>query len=181
VVDPTMDVTSWLRKQLEQASPDLLRAMVQDFAEALMGAEADAFAAPAPGSAAMLCGSAGPFEVRRFRGRSCPAPGEFQPRLSVPRQRRREQVPRALSSSRPAEAVTLSERESEELRDAAAADAGRADAGELSELLATGGFASSRGSYRGLLVRSRIDRRPAASRAEVSVPSARQGLARSMR
>jgi transposase-like protein len=37
-----MDVTSWLRKQLEQASPDLLRVMVQDFAEALMGAEADA-------------------------------------------------------------------------------------------------------------------------------------------
>jgi putative transposase len=42
VVEPTMDVMSWLRKQLEQASPDLLRAMVQDFAEALMGAEADA-------------------------------------------------------------------------------------------------------------------------------------------
>src|SRR5688572_399564 len=37
-----MDMTSWLRKQLETASPDLLRAMVQDFAEALMGAEADA-------------------------------------------------------------------------------------------------------------------------------------------
>jgi len=42
VVEPTMDVTQWLRKQLEQASPDLLRAMVQDFAEALMGAEAEA-------------------------------------------------------------------------------------------------------------------------------------------
>ncbi len=42
MVEPTMDVTGWLRKQLEQASPDLLRAMVQDFAEALMGAEADA-------------------------------------------------------------------------------------------------------------------------------------------
>ena len=42
MVEPTMDITSWLRKQLEQASPDLLRAMVQDFAEALMGAEADA-------------------------------------------------------------------------------------------------------------------------------------------
>ncbi|MGH2988980.1 MAG: IS256 family transposase, partial [Solirubrobacterales bacterium] len=37
-----MDLESWLRKQLEEASPDLLRAMVQDFAEALMGAEADA-------------------------------------------------------------------------------------------------------------------------------------------
>jgi transposase-like protein len=37
-----MELSSWLRKQLEQASPDLLRAMVQEFAQALMGAEADA-------------------------------------------------------------------------------------------------------------------------------------------
>jgi len=37
-----MDVTGWLRKQLEQAHPDLLRAMVKDFAEALMGAEVEA-------------------------------------------------------------------------------------------------------------------------------------------
>src|SRR5262245_16112008 len=37
-----MELSSWLRKRLEEASPDLLRAMVQDFAEALMGAEADA-------------------------------------------------------------------------------------------------------------------------------------------
>ncbi len=42
MVETTMDVTSWLRKQLEQASLDLLRAMVQDFAETLMSAEADA-------------------------------------------------------------------------------------------------------------------------------------------
>lgn len=35
MVEPTMDVSEWLRKQLEEASPDLLRAMVQDFAEAL--------------------------------------------------------------------------------------------------------------------------------------------------
>jgi putative transposase len=42
VVETTMELSSWLRKQLEQASPDLLRAMVQEFAEALMGAEADA-------------------------------------------------------------------------------------------------------------------------------------------
>jgi transposase-like protein len=40
VVETAMDVTGWLRKQLGQTSPDLLRAMVQDFAEALMGAEA---------------------------------------------------------------------------------------------------------------------------------------------
>src|SRR6266542_4199531 len=37
-----MDVSSWLRKQLEETSPDLLRVMVKDFAEALMGADADA-------------------------------------------------------------------------------------------------------------------------------------------
>jgi transposase-like protein len=37
-----MDVQGWLRKQLEEAHPDLLRAMVQEFAEALMGAEVDA-------------------------------------------------------------------------------------------------------------------------------------------
>jgi putative transposase len=49
VVEPTMDVTSWLRKQLESASPDLLRAMVQEFAEALMGAEADALCGAAYG------------------------------------------------------------------------------------------------------------------------------------
>jgi putative transposase len=42
VVETTMDVSGWLRKQLEEASPDLLRAMVKDFAEALMGAEVDA-------------------------------------------------------------------------------------------------------------------------------------------
>jgi len=41
VVEPTMDINEWLRKQLDAASPDLLRAMVQDFAEALMSAEAD--------------------------------------------------------------------------------------------------------------------------------------------
>jgi transposase-like protein len=36
-----MDVSGWLRKQLEQTSPDLLRAMVQEMAEALMGAGVD--------------------------------------------------------------------------------------------------------------------------------------------
>ncbi len=41
MVEQTMDVSSWLRKQLEEASPDLLRAMVKDFAEALMSADAD--------------------------------------------------------------------------------------------------------------------------------------------
>jgi transposase-like protein len=37
-----MDVTDWLRKQLEDAHPDLLRAMVKEMAEALMSADADA-------------------------------------------------------------------------------------------------------------------------------------------
>ena len=44
-----MDVSDWLRKQLEQASPDLLRAMVKDFAETLIGAEADALCGAAYG------------------------------------------------------------------------------------------------------------------------------------
>jgi transposase-like protein len=39
---PSIDVSGWLEEQLAQASPDLLRAMVSTFAEALMGAEADA-------------------------------------------------------------------------------------------------------------------------------------------
>jgi len=39
---PSIDVAGWLQEQLAQASPDLLRSMVATFAEALMGAEADA-------------------------------------------------------------------------------------------------------------------------------------------
>ena len=42
MVEHTMDVSIWLRKQLEETSPDLLRVMVKDFAEALMSADADA-------------------------------------------------------------------------------------------------------------------------------------------
>ncbi len=42
MVEHTMDVTDWLRKQLEEAHPDLLRAMVKEMAEALMSADADA-------------------------------------------------------------------------------------------------------------------------------------------
>jgi putative transposase len=48
---PSIDVSGWLQEQLAQASPDLLRAMVATFAEALMGADADA-----------VCGA--PFGVR---------------------------------------------------------------------------------------------------------------------
>jgi transposase-like protein len=39
---PSIDVSGWLEEQLAQASPDLLRAVVTTFAQALMGAEADA-------------------------------------------------------------------------------------------------------------------------------------------
>lgn len=39
---PSIDVSGWLEEQLAEASPDLLRSMVQTFAEALMSAEADA-------------------------------------------------------------------------------------------------------------------------------------------
>jgi putative transposase len=42
VVEHTMDVSGWLRKQFEEAHPDLLRAMVKEMAEALMSADADA-------------------------------------------------------------------------------------------------------------------------------------------
>src|ERR1035437_4895279 len=37
-----MDMSGWLRKQPEDASPDLLRTMVKDMAKALMSADADA-------------------------------------------------------------------------------------------------------------------------------------------
>jgi putative transposase len=37
----SVDLARRLGERLEQASPDLLRAMVQAFAEALVGAEAD--------------------------------------------------------------------------------------------------------------------------------------------
>jgi len=42
VAETNMDLLAWLRKQLQQADPDLLREMVRSFAETLMGAEADA-------------------------------------------------------------------------------------------------------------------------------------------
>ncbi len=41
MINPRMDMNEWLRKQLEEADPDLLREMVRSFAETLMGADAD--------------------------------------------------------------------------------------------------------------------------------------------
>ena len=38
----SIDLPGWMAEQLSQASPDLLRAMLQAFAEALMSADADA-------------------------------------------------------------------------------------------------------------------------------------------
>ena len=46
---PSIDVSGWLDEQLAQASPDLLRAMVKTFAEAIMAADADAVT-PATGN-----------------------------------------------------------------------------------------------------------------------------------
>jgi transposase-like protein len=38
----SIDLSGWVSEQLGQASPDLLRAMLASFVEALMGADADA-------------------------------------------------------------------------------------------------------------------------------------------
>ena len=40
--ETNLDMSGWMHDQLEQASPDLLRSMVQAFAEELMCAQADA-------------------------------------------------------------------------------------------------------------------------------------------
>ena len=44
---PSIDMSAWLHEQLAQASPDLLRAMVSSFAQALMSADAEAVCGPA--------------------------------------------------------------------------------------------------------------------------------------
>src|SRR5215218_10728936 len=41
-VTSSIDLPAWMTEQLSQASPDLLRSMIQTFAEALMSADADA-------------------------------------------------------------------------------------------------------------------------------------------
>jgi putative transposase len=64
---PSIDVSGWLEEQLAQASPDLLRAMVATFAEALMSAEAGA-----------VCG-AGYDERSQEYSQRLPAPGVGYP------------------------------------------------------------------------------------------------------
>jgi hypothetical protein len=46
---PSIELPTWMAEQLSQASPDLLRQMVQIFAEALMSADADAVCGAAYG------------------------------------------------------------------------------------------------------------------------------------
>ena len=41
-VTPSIDLPAWMTEQLSQAGPDVLRSMIQTFAEALMSADADA-------------------------------------------------------------------------------------------------------------------------------------------
>ena len=48
--DPSIDPASVLAEHLERAEPDLLRAMLKTFVEALMGAEADAVCGAAYGA-----------------------------------------------------------------------------------------------------------------------------------
>ena len=61
MIDQSMDVLTWLRKQLDSEDNDLLREMVRSFAEGLMGAEAD-----------VMCGArygqASPDRVNRRNG-----------------------------------------------------------------------------------------------------------------
>ena len=69
----SMNPAEFLREQLESASPDVLRAMVKTFAEALMGAEADA-----------ICGA--PYGVRsedRVNSRNGYRPREWDTRAGT--------------------------------------------------------------------------------------------------
>jgi len=104
VVEYTMDVSGWLRKQPEQASPDLLQAMVQDFAEALMSAKAEA-----------LCGAAyGERTPERVNRRKGYRERDWDPRvgsseLAVPKLREGSYFPdRLLQPSRRAEQAFVS-------------------------------------------------------------------------
>jgi transposase-like protein len=49
--DSVKDVSGWLDERLAAASPDLLRTMIKQFAEALVSAEADAVCGAATANA----------------------------------------------------------------------------------------------------------------------------------
>ena len=51
---PSIDLPAWMVEQLSQASPDLLRQMVQTFAEALMSADADVVCGAGGGESALV-------------------------------------------------------------------------------------------------------------------------------
>ena len=51
MVDSSMDILSWLHKQVEAADGDLVREMVRTFAERLMNVFAIVSARPHPGGA----------------------------------------------------------------------------------------------------------------------------------
>src|SRR6266487_191832 len=74
VVEHTMDVSGWLRKQLEEASPDLLRAMVKEFAEALMSADTDAVCGAGYGPQPPLKIDPQPSSVSSFRQNATATP-----------------------------------------------------------------------------------------------------------
>jgi len=88
VVPDTMEPMAWLRKHLDEADPDLLRAMVKTFADALMGAEADA-----------LCNAAyGERSPERINTRNGYRPRDFDTRagtveLAVPKLRQGSYFP----------------------------------------------------------------------------------------
>src|SRR5919201_6348308 len=77
-----MEPLAWLRKHLDEADPDLLRAMVKAFADALMSAEADS-----------LCGASyGERSMDRINTRNGYRPRDFDTRagtveLAVPKLR----------------------------------------------------------------------------------------------
>ncbi len=88
MVPDTMEPMAWLRKHLDEADPDLLRAMVKTFADALMGAEADA-----------LCNAAyGERSPERINTRNGYRPRDFDTRagtveLAVPKLRQGSYFP----------------------------------------------------------------------------------------
>src|SRR5512132_3742456 len=67
---PSIELPAWMAEQLSQASPDLLRQMVQIFAEALMSADADAVCGAAYGQRS---------PDRRNTRNGLPAPGLGHP------------------------------------------------------------------------------------------------------